>query len=309
MQHRIAAHLAGTLNARNAHAYLPTAVALGFVTVRDTLVRLAASGVDSMPRAVALTLPPDVLGEVVRIDSGGQRWSKGRVVVDYLRGKEEEGKLDEEMYRLMMRGRPSRIDEDLDAAEDEAGGDDDDDGICFDRKDASFLLSLAVRYESEAQLRRWVRRAAGAFSEVASEGLGRLPARVVTMLLGDDGLAVVEREDEVYRAAEAYVRERGEELTVRERKGVWGCVRFGLCSGEVQAALMELVEAKELEGKWLGGDKARERRHGWRRVSCYFVRFFQLKDQRSQLHFDSLISRVPSLLLVFRPIFYLFLYI
>ena len=41
-------------------------------------------------------------------------------------------------------------------------------------------------------------------------------------------------EDEVYRAAAAYVEGRGGELTEEERRGVWGCVRFVWCSAEVQ---------------------------------------------------------------------------
>ena len=41
-------------------------------------------------------------------------------------------------------------------------------------------------------------------------------------------------EDEVYRAAAAYVEGRGGELTEEERRGVWGCVRFAWCSAEAQ---------------------------------------------------------------------------
>ena len=41
-------------------------------------------------------------------------------------------------------------------------------------------------------------------------------------------------EDEVYRAAGAYVEGRGGDLTEEEQRGVWECVRFAWCSAEVQ---------------------------------------------------------------------------
>ena len=83
-----------------------------------------------------------------------------------------------------------------------------------------------------------MRVAARRFGEVRTEDLGRLPARVVTGLLGDDGLAAGS-EDEVYRAVAAYVEARdaqhgagrgggegGGRVSGEERRAVWGCWRF-----------------------------------------------------------------------------------
>ena len=77
--------------------------------------------------------------------------------------------------------------------------------------------------------------AARRFGEVRTEDLGRLPARVVAGLLGDDGLAAGS-EDEVYRAVAGYVEARdamdgrgggggsgGGRLSGEERRGLWGC--------------------------------------------------------------------------------------
>jgi hypothetical protein len=104
-----------------------------------------------------------------------------------------------------------------------------------------------------------VRVAARRFGEVRAEDLGRLPARVVAGLLGDDGLAAGS-EDEVYRAVAAYVEARdamdgggagagkggeggGGRLSGEERRAVWGCCRFAYCSAGVQAKLARLPEA------------------------------------------------------------------
>ena len=101
--------------------------------------------------------------------------------------------------------------------------------------------------------------AARRFREVRTEDLGRLPARVVAGLLGEDGLAAGS-EDDVYRAVAAYVETRdardgggggggeggagGGRLTGEERRGLWGCCRFAYCSAGVQAKLARLAEAK-----------------------------------------------------------------
>ena len=98
--------------------------------------------------------------------------------------------------------------------------------------------------------------AARRFGEVRTEDLGRLPARVVAGLLGDDGLAAGS-EDEVYRAVAAYVEARdaqhgrgggggegGGRLSGEERRAMWGCCRFAYCSAGVQAKLARLPEAE-----------------------------------------------------------------
>ena len=55
---KIVEYLLRTVNARNAHAYLPTAVTLGFVKVRDTLVQLAAEAIKCIPVETLCLLPP-----------------------------------------------------------------------------------------------------------------------------------------------------------------------------------------------------------------------------------------------------------
>ena len=95
--------------------------------------------------------------------------------------------------------------------------------------------------------------AARRFGEVRTEDLGRLPARVVAGLLGDDGLAAGS-EDEVYRAVAGYVEARdamhagggggasgGGRLSGEERRGLWGCCRFAYCPEDLTSRSDQLI--------------------------------------------------------------------
>ena len=141
--------------------------------------------------------------------------------------------------------------------------------VFVERGSVPAMLSLAMRFGDAAMERRMLRRAAEVFGGLAVEELARLPWRVVAGILGEEGLAVAS-EDEVYRAAAAYVGAwaQGPEglLTAEGRRRVWGSVRFGLCSGEVQAALREVAESegKKLMASWLRGGEGSKRRVGAR---------------------------------------------
>ncbi len=117
-------------------------------------------------------------------------------------------------------------------------------------EEAMLLAGLAARFGDGSLEAVWVAQAARAFGELRGKSLAGLPARVVTRMLGEEGLAA-ESEDDVYEAAEAYVAERGEGLTAEERREVWACVRYELCSEGVRAKMMELEVAEELRLGWL----------------------------------------------------------
>ena len=56
--------------------------------------------------------------------------------------------------------------------------------------------------------------------------------------------------------------QRGEGLGAGERREVWACVRFGLCSEEARAKMMALEVAKELSYEWLVSSKSPKKRRG-----------------------------------------------
>ena len=107
-----------------------------------------------------------------------------------------------------------------------AGAGGDGQGLEVGAREAVALAGLAARWGDAGLQEAWARRMAESFGELRGESLAALPAAVVARVLGDEGLAAAS-EDEVYEAAEAYVRERGPAgLTAGEAVEVWRSVRF-----------------------------------------------------------------------------------
>jgi hypothetical protein len=263
LQAQLVQHLERAVTPANAHLYLSAALELGLSKVGEAASRLTAAALDSLPRGACDAMPLDAVERLLAMAAaatpstsasgvvgamGATAAGRDRVLASYLRARDAAGRLDEESYRRLMRrhsaagggGSGSSADAE---AEDDDGGDEGE----VEAGDVLLLLDLALRFGDAGLERRWARRAARGFGGLREEDLGRLPARVVAELLGDDALAV-ETEDQVHRAAAAYLaarQARGAPAAEVERRAVWGSCRFAYCSAGVQA---ELARAAEAEG-------------------------------------------------------------
>jgi len=225
--------------AADVHRCLPVADRLGLAAARRALLRRAAARLGCPPPPALLGLPPDDAALVLRLAPRGSGRAKGALLAAWLGARDAEGRLDAEAYAVATSGVRGG---------EGAGGD--LEGAEVGGLEAVGLAALAARFGDAALEEVWARQAAEGFSELRGESLAGLPARVLARVLGDDELAA-ESEDEVWAAAEAYVAQRGEGLGAGERREVWACVRFGLCSEEARAKMMALEVAKELGYEWL----------------------------------------------------------
>jgi len=212
LQRHLIALLERTATPPTAHAYLATAAELGQAKVLATLTRLASQSLSSLPAGACDGLPLEVVDGLLQGGWSGR--ARGAVLVSYLRAREAEGRLDEALYRRLMRRHPAPAQPPQSpagragaAAGDAAGGGEGGGGggageglatggggeEAISAEDAVLLLGVARRFGDAEVEGRCLRRAAGGFSGLDAGDLARMPARVVQEMLSDDELEVSEQ--------------------------------------------------------------------------------------------------------------------
>ena len=156
-----------------------------------------------MPAEVCAGLPLEVVEAV--LESACVSKSKNRLLISYMQAREVEGKLDDQLYRRLMR----MMDADLDfrgcrenASVNNLGRDSADPpaeregeqcSSLISVKDAAVLLGLARRFGDAEVEQRCLRCMTRMFSGLGAEDLARLPVQVVQDVLGNNELEVIKK--------------------------------------------------------------------------------------------------------------------
>ena len=199
----IVRYLESVVTPQTAHSFLASAVELDQVEVLGELCQLASQGLDSMPAEVCVGLPLEVVEAV--LESACVSKAKNRLLISYMQAREVEGKLDDQLYRRLMRV----MDADLDfrgcrenAAVNNLGRDSADPpaeregeqcSSLISVEDAAALLGLARRFGDAEVEQRCLRCVTRMFSGLGAEDLARLPVQVVQDVLGNNELEVIKK--------------------------------------------------------------------------------------------------------------------
>jgi hypothetical protein len=163
LQEQVVEHLQGKVTEQSAHAYLPAAVRLGLVKVREAAMRLAAAGLGGMTAGACDGLPLEAMEQLLGMaeESGVGAEARDRVLALFLRAYDGGERLDEEAYRrLMRRHSASSARSDADGRAEGGEGADAADGEGVGAEDALLLLDMALRCAHRARTPRRVPRRA-----------------------------------------------------------------------------------------------------------------------------------------------------
>ena len=148
LQEQVVENLQGAVTEQSAHAYLPAAVRLGLVKVREATMRLAAAGLGEMAAGTCDGLPLEAVEQLLGMaeDSGVGVELRDRVLALFLRAYDGGERLDEEAYRrLMRRHSASSARGDADGRTEGGEGANAADGEGVGAEDALLLLDMALR--------------------------------------------------------------------------------------------------------------------------------------------------------------------